>query len=58
MQGYEFQHQFNTLKLRSCDMVLGVDWLARYSPMEFDFKELSMKFRKGKQQVKLKGENK
>ena len=49
MQGYEFQHQFNTLKLGGCDMVLGVDWLARFSPMEFDFKGLSVKFRKGKQ---------
>ena len=37
-------------------MVLGVDWLARFSPMEFDFKGLSVKFRKGKQQVELKGE--
>ncbi|XP_027169435.1 uncharacterized protein LOC113769164 [Coffea eugenioides] len=50
-QGYEFQHQFNTLRLGGCDMILGVDWLARYNPMEFDFRGLSMKFRKEKQQV-------
>nr|XP_027102942.1 uncharacterized protein LOC113724214 [Coffea arabica] len=25
MQGYEFQHQFNTLKLGGCDMILGVN---------------------------------
>ena len=49
MQGYEFLHQFNTLRLGGCDMILGVDWLARNSPMEFDFRRLSMKFRKGKQ---------
>ncbi|XP_071924641.1 uncharacterized protein [Coffea arabica] len=57
MQGYEFSHQFNTLRLGGCDMILGVDWLARNSPMEFDFRKLSMKFRKGKQQVELKGED-
>ena len=56
MQGYEFQHQFNTLKLGGCDMVLGVDWLARFSPMEFDFQGLRVRFKKGKQQVELKGE--
>ena len=44
VQGYKFQHQFNTLKLGSCHMVLGVDWLARYRPIEFDFKQLSMRF--------------
>ena len=37
-------------------MVLGVDWLAMFSPMEFDFKGLSVRFKKGKQQVELKGE--
>ncbi|XP_071933241.1 uncharacterized protein [Coffea arabica] len=57
MQGYEFQHHFNTLRLGGCDMILGVDWLARYSPMEFDFRGLSMKFKRGKQPVELKGED-
>ncbi|XP_071918724.1 uncharacterized protein [Coffea arabica] len=31
MQGYEFQHQFNTLKLGGYDMVLGVDWLHKWA---------------------------
>ncbi|XP_027086384.1 uncharacterized protein [Coffea arabica] len=57
IQGHEFQHHFNTLQLGSCDMVLGVDWLARYSPIEFDFNQLSMKFSKGKEEVELKGES-
>nr|XP_027067528.1 uncharacterized protein LOC113693155 [Coffea arabica] len=56
MQGNKFTHQFNTLKLGSCHMVLGVDWLARYSPIEFDFKQLSMRFLQGSQPVELKGE--
>ena len=38
-------------------MVLGVDWLARYSPIEFDFNQLIMKFPKGKEKVELKGES-
>ncbi|XP_071909528.1 uncharacterized protein [Coffea arabica] len=57
IQGHEFQHHFNTLQLGSCDMVLGVDWLARYSPIEFDFNQLSMKFTRGKEKVELKGES-
>ncbi|XP_071907830.1 uncharacterized protein [Coffea arabica] len=56
MQGNKFTHQFNTLKLGSYHMVLGVDWLARYSPIEFDFRQLSMKFLQGKQPVELKRE--
>nr|XP_027099159.1 uncharacterized protein LOC113718454 [Coffea arabica] len=56
MQGHKFTHQFNTLKLGSCHMVLGVDWLARYSPIEFDFRQLSIRFIQGRQPVELKGE--
>ncbi|XP_071902628.1 uncharacterized protein [Coffea arabica] len=56
IQGHDFQNQLNTLKLGSCDKVLGVDWLAKYSPIEFDFKQLTMKFHKGKEPVELKGE--
>ncbi|XP_027151895.1 uncharacterized protein LOC113751950 [Coffea eugenioides] len=56
MQGNKFTHQFNTLKLGSCHMVLGVDWLARYSPIKFDFRQLSMRFLQGRQPVELKGE--
>ena len=37
-------------------MVLGVDWLARYSPIEFEFRQLSMRFLQGRQPVELKGE--
>ncbi|XP_027127810.1 uncharacterized protein [Coffea arabica] len=56
MQGNKFTHQFNTLKLGSYHMVLGVDWLARYSPIEFDFRQLSMRFLQGSQLVELKRE--
>ena len=56
MQGHVFHHQFNSLRLGSYDMVLGVDWLAKYNPIEFNFKQLTMKFLKGKKPVVLKGE--
>ncbi|XP_027170262.1 uncharacterized protein LOC113770100 [Coffea eugenioides] len=57
MQGHQFQHTFNTLQLGGCDMILGVDWLARHSPIEFDFKDLSMKIHQGKHEVVLRGED-
>ncbi|XP_027174452.1 uncharacterized protein LOC113774084 [Coffea eugenioides] len=56
MQGHNFLHNFNTLKLGSCDLILGVDWLAKHSPIEFDFQQLTMKFLKEKEPVILKGE--
>ncbi|XP_027088576.1 uncharacterized protein [Coffea arabica] len=57
VHGHKFQHNFNTLRLGSYDIVLGVDWLAKYSPIEFDFKGLNMKFHKGKELVELRGES-
>ena len=56
MQGHVFHHQFNLLRLGSCDVVLGVDWLVKYSPIEFNFKQLTMKFLKGNEPMVLKGE--
>ncbi|XP_027155252.1 uncharacterized protein LOC113755447 [Coffea eugenioides] len=55
--GHQFQHTFNTLRLRGCDMILGVDWLANHSPIEFNFRELNMKIHQGKQEVVLKGKD-
>ncbi|XP_071924950.1 uncharacterized protein [Coffea arabica] len=57
MQGHQFQHIFNTLRLGGCDMILGVDWLAKHSPIEFNFMELSMKILKGKQEIILIGDD-
>nr|XP_027118736.1 uncharacterized protein LOC113735978 [Coffea arabica] len=56
MQGHQFQHAFNTLRLGGCDMILGVDWLAKHSPIEFNFRKLSMKIHQGRQEVVLQGE--
>jgi hypothetical protein len=33
MQSYEFVADLRILKLGRCDMVLGVDWLRKFSPI-------------------------
>ncbi|XP_071933266.1 uncharacterized protein [Coffea arabica] len=57
MQGHQFQYAFNTLRLGGCDIILRVDWLAKHSPIEFNFKELSMMIHKGEQEIVLRGED-
>jgi hypothetical protein len=37
MQNYEFVADLRILKLGRCDIVLGVDWLRKFSPILFDF---------------------
>lgn len=39
IQGHKFAFPVRMLKLGGYHMVLGVDWLAKLSPVEFDFKE-------------------
>jgi len=34
LQGHPFQHDLKILQLDSYDLILGMDWLERYSPME------------------------
>ena len=36
-------------------MVLGVDWMKKYSPLVFDFNDLIVSFQKDGKQVKLNG---
>ncbi|KAL4281132.1 hypothetical protein GQ457_03G012130 [Hibiscus cannabinus] len=55
MQGYEFQHDFRVLNLGGSDMVLGVDWLRDYSPIEMNFQTMTLKFFKGDQEVLIHG---
>ena len=38
MQGHPFQHDLKILQLDSYDLILGMDWLERYSPMEIHWK--------------------
>ncbi|KAL4379604.1 hypothetical protein GQ457_02G023110 [Hibiscus cannabinus] len=55
MQGHYFEHDFRVLKMDGSDMVLGVDWMRRYSPIIMDFNEMTLSFKRGNQEVVLHG---
>ena len=55
MQIYEFKANLRVLKLSRHDIVLGVDWLKKYSPMLFDFIRLRPLFKKNGRMIELKG---
>ena len=42
------------LDLEPYDMIIGVDWMKKYSPLTFDFKALQIIFDKEREQVLLK----
>ena len=55
MQSYEFVVDLRILKLGRCDMVLGVDWLRKFSPILFDFIKMKITFKKEGRMLELKG---
>lgn len=55
MQDYEFHANLRILKLRRCDIVLGVDWLRGYSPILFDFMRMKFSFKKDRRSIELRG---
>ncbi|KAL4385166.1 hypothetical protein GQ457_15G026180 [Hibiscus cannabinus] len=55
MQGVQFEHDFRVLQLGGSDMVLGVDWMKKYSPMVMDFNAMTLTFQNGEQQITLQG---
>ena len=55
MQGHFFVHDLRVLQMGGSDMVLGVDWMKKYSPLIFDFNEMTLSFTKEGKQIKLKG---
>ncbi|KAE8716027.1 Myosin heavy chain-related, putative isoform 2 [Hibiscus syriacus] len=55
MQGSQFEHDFRVLALEESDMVLGVDWLRKYSPQLIDFNHMTLSFQKEGKDVTLKG---
>ncbi|KAL4351501.1 hypothetical protein GQ457_06G016560 [Hibiscus cannabinus] len=55
MQGYVFQHDFRVLSMGGYDMVLGVDWMKRYSPMVMDFNAMTLSFTRGTESITLHG---
>lgn len=46
MQKEQFVTDLRLLKLRGCDVVLGVDWMKTISPISFDFNKLEVTFTK------------
>ncbi|KAL4342588.1 hypothetical protein GQ457_08G027580 [Hibiscus cannabinus] len=55
MQGHNFKHDFRVLEMRGSDMVLGVDWMRRFSPIVMDFREMTLSFQKDGKQIELYG---
>ena len=43
------------LKLGRRDIVLGVDWLRKFSPILFDFIKMKISFKKEERMLELKG---
>ncbi|KAE8780368.1 RNA-directed DNA polymerase [Hordeum vulgare] len=43
IQGHSFMDSFRVLKLKGYDMILGVDWLRKYSPIQLDITKMEMK---------------
>ncbi|KAL4278717.1 hypothetical protein GQ457_03G025020 [Hibiscus cannabinus] len=55
MQGHRFEHDFRVLQLGGSDMVLGVDWMRKYSPITMDFNKMTLQFLKEEQPITLQG---
>lgn len=54
-QGAEFRTNFKVLPLGSYDVILGIDWLARHSPMQVHWFEKTTQFEHAGRQVQLCG---
>jgi hypothetical protein len=54
MQNYEFVANLRILKLGRCDIVLGVDWLRKFSPILFDFIKMKIFLKKERRMLELK----
>jgi Retroviral aspartyl protease len=59
IQGFEFHHNLRILLVRGYDVILGMDWLSKLSPMKIDWNQQWMKFNQEPDTVKLqvKGED-
>ncbi|XP_026378286.1 uncharacterized protein LOC113272700 [Papaver somniferum] len=55
MQGHSFKFDLRVLALGGCDMVLGVDWMRELSPVNFDFKNMPISFKRSGKEVILQG---
>lgn len=52
---YRFQHDLRILPLESYDLILGMDWLELYSPMEIHWKSKLLSFSYRGEPVLLQG---
>lgn len=57
IQGEKFMKDCRVLKLGGCDIVLGMDWIDLYAPIELHTRPLSISFHKEGKKVNLKGLN-
>ncbi|XP_027093589.2 uncharacterized protein [Coffea arabica] len=57
IQGHQFEHDVYVLNLEPYDMIIGVDWMKKFSPLTFDFKALQITFDNQGEQVLLKGDS-
>ncbi|XP_039044642.1 uncharacterized protein LOC120184185 [Hibiscus syriacus] len=55
MQDFLFAYDFRVLPLGGSDMVLGVDWMKKYSPVLMDFNNMTLSFKMGDQEIVLRG---
>ncbi|KAL0326406.1 UNVERIFIED_CONTAM: hypothetical protein Sradi_5209900 [Sesamum radiatum] len=53
IQGHKFKYPIRTLTLGGCHMVLGGDWLRRYSPVEYDYVGMAVTVSKKDVKVRL-----
>ena len=52
---HKYEADVILIPLGSCDMVLGIQWLRTLGLISWDFKQLTMKFTRQKEEVELKG---
>ncbi|KAL0331635.1 UNVERIFIED_CONTAM: hypothetical protein Sangu_1709000 [Sesamum angustifolium] len=53
IQGHKFKYPIRTLTLGGCHMVLGGDWLRKYSPVEYDYVGMAITVSKKDVKVRL-----
>ncbi|XP_071906018.1 uncharacterized protein [Coffea arabica] len=58
IQGHQFVHDVFVLELEPYDIIIGVDWMKKYSPLTFDFRALQITFDREGEQVLLQGDSK
>ncbi|KAG8388303.1 hypothetical protein BUALT_Bualt02G0111500 [Buddleja alternifolia] len=54
IQGQSFTYPVRIIKLGGCDLVLGGDWLRKYSPIEFDYDKMKLTISRSGKKIALK----